>query len=184
MSPGEWLILLFENAVTITLQKSYTSKPTCRSFWCEGVAGGVTNTSVCSTWRERGGCRLKTKEGSQWSRAETDLKLKWGEMWKEEGDRKWEEENRMCSGAHSLPKAAACISLIIYTIFLCFYILYFLGRVHGEYWIEKVGARLSPLYCLTTTVTVAAGCLPAARNAIVFTINTPCLPAQQGGLIT
>ena len=25
---------------------------------------------------------------------------------------------------------------------------------------------------------------PTARNAIVFTINTACLPAQQGGLIT
>ena len=48
-------------------------------------------------------------------------------------------------------------------------------------------AALSPLYCLTTTVTVAGACRgfsEAARNAIVFTINTACLPAQRGGLIT
>ena len=41
-----------------------------------------------------------------------------------------------------------------------------------------------PLYCLTTTVTVAGACRgfsQAARNAIVFTINTACLPAQRGG---
>ena len=46
---------------------------------------------------------------------------------------------------------------------------------------------LSLLYSLTTTVTVAGACRgfsQAARNAIVFTINTACLPAQRGGLIT